>query len=196
MSVEIQEEYKNRVIPALKAAHGYKNVNQVPKIDKVVVNTCVNLNTGDAKQALEDAKNELATITGQKPAETRSKKAISNFKLRKDQAIGAKVTLRGRRMYEFLERLIKTALPRIRDFRGVSTRAFDGNGNYTLGVADQSIFPEIELDRIKRNIGFDVTIVTTARTDAEAKSLLTEMGMPFSDKARLKRAQQQEQPTA
>ena len=196
MSVEIQEEYKNRVIPALKAAHGYTNINQVPKVDKVVVNTCVNLNTGDAKQALEDAKNELATITGQKPAETRSKKAISNFKLRKDQAIGAKVTLRGRRMYEFLERLIKTALPRIRDFRGVSTRAFDGNGNYTLGVSDQSIFPEIELDRIKRNIGFDVTIVTTARTDAEAKSLLTEMGMPFSDKARLKRAQQQEQPAA
>lgn len=197
MPVEIHEEYKNRVIPALKAAHGYKNINQVPKIDKVVVNTCVNLNQGDAKQALEDAKNELATVTGQKPAETRSKKAISNFKLRKDQAIGAKVTLRGRRMYEFLERLIKTALPRIRDFRGVSTRAFDGNGNYTLGVSDQSIFPEIELDRIKRNIGFDVTIVTTARTDAEAKSLLTEMGMPFSDKARLKRAQQQqEQPTA
>ena len=200
MPVEIQEEYKNRVVPALKAAHGYTNINQVPKVDKVVVNTCVNLNQGDAKQALEDAKNELATITGQKPAETKSKKAISNFKLRKDQAIGAKVTLRGRRMYEFLERLIKTALPRIRDFRGVSTRAFDGNGNYTLGVSDQSIFPEIELDRIKRNIGFDVTIVTTARTDAEAKSLLTELGMPFSDKARLKRAQQeqqkQEQPTA
>ena len=196
MPVEIHEEYKNRVIPALKAAHGYTNINQVPKVDKVVVNTCVNLNTGDAKQALEDAKNELATITGQKPAETRSKKAISNFKLRKDQAIGAKVTLRGRRMYEFLERLIKTALPRIRDFRGVSTRAFDGNGNYTLGVSDQSIFPEIELDRIKRNIGFVVTIVTTARTDAEAKSLLTELGMPFSDKARLKRAQQQEQPAA
>ena len=200
MPVEIQEEYKNRVVPALKAAHGYTNINQVPKVDKVVVNTCVNLNTGDAKQALEDAKNELATITGQKPAETKSKKAISNFKLRKDQAIGAKVTLRGRRMYEFLERLIKTALPRIRDFRGVSTRAFDGNGNYTLGVSDQSIFPEIELDRVKRTIGFDVTIVTTARTDAEAKSLLTELGMPFSDKARLKRAQQeqqkQEQPTA
>ena len=199
MPVELLEEYKKRVIPALKATHGYKNVNQVPKVDKVVVNTCVNLNQGDAKQALEDAKNELATVTGQKPAETKSKKAISNFKLRKDQAIGAKVTLRGRRMYEFLERLIKTALPRIRDFRGVSTRAFDGNGNYTLGVSDQSIFPEIELDRIKRNIGFDVTIVTTARTDAEAKSLLTELGMPFSDKARLKRAQQeqqQEKPTA
>jgi large subunit ribosomal protein L5 len=196
MSVELQEEYKGRVIPALTATHGYKNVNQVPKIEKVVVNTCVNLNQGDAKQALEDAKNELATVTGQKPAETRSKKSISNFKLRKDQAIGAKVTLRGRRMYEFLERLIKTALPRIRDFRGVSTRAFDGNGNYTLGVSDQSIFPEIELDRIKRNIGFDVTIVTTARTDAEAKSLLTELGMPFSDKARRQREQQQEKPTA
>jgi len=196
MSVELQEEYKKRVIPALKATHGYQNVNQVPKVDKVVVNTCVNLNQGDAKQALEDAKNELATVTGQKPAETRSKKAISNFKLRKDQAIGAKVTLRGRRMYEFLERLIKTALPRIRDFRGVSTRAFDGNGNYTLGVNDQSIFPEIELDRIKRNIGFDVTIVTTARTDAEAKSLLSELGMPFSDKARRQREQQQEKQTA
>jgi large subunit ribosomal protein L5 len=193
MSVAIHEEYKSRVIPALKATHGYTNINQVPKVDKVVVNTCVNLNQGDAKQALEDAKNELATITGQKPAETRSKKAISNFKLRKDQAIGAKVTLRGRRMYEFLERLIKTALPRIRDFRGVSTRAFDGNGNYTLGVSDQTIFPEIELDRIKRTIGFDVTIVTTARTDAEAKSLLSELGMPFSDKARLRRQQQEQQ---
>lgn len=191
MNVELQQEYIKKVIPALKAAHGYKNVNQVPKVHKVVVNSCVNLNQGDAKQALEDVKNELATVTGQKPAETRSKKAISNFKLRKDQAIGAKVTLRGRRMYEFLERLIKTALPRIRDFRGVSTRAFDGNGNYTLGVSDQSIFPEIELDRIKRNIGFDVTIVTTARTDAEAKSLLSELGMPFSDKARRQREQQQ-----
>ena len=198
MSVELQEHYKSRVIAALQAAHGYKNINQVPKVEKVVVNTCVNLHQGDAKQALEDAKAELATITGQKPAETRSKKSIANFKLRQNQAIGAKVTLRGRRMYEFLERLIKTALPRIRDFRGVSTRAFDGNGNYTLGVADQTIFPEIELDRIKRNIGFDVTIVTTAKTIAEAKSLLTELGMPFSDKARLKRAQQQqqEQPTA
>ena len=131
------------------------------------------------KQALEDAKAELALITGQKPAETRSKKSIANFKLRKDQAIGAKVTLRGARMYEFLERLIKTALPRIRDFRGVSPARFDGNGNYTLGVSDQSIFPEVELDKIKRNIGFDVTIVTTARTNEEAKSLLSELGMPF-----------------
>jgi large subunit ribosomal protein L5 len=138
----------------------------------------------DVKQALEDAKTELALITGQKAAETRAKKSISNFKLRKDQAIGAKVTLRGDRMYEFLERFIKAALPRIRDFRGVSPRGFDGNGNYTLGVSDQSIFPEVELDKIKRNIGFDVTIVTSARTNEEAKSLLSEMGMPFSDRAK------------
>jgi large subunit ribosomal protein L5 len=184
MAVELYQFYKDRVIPALQEKHGYKNVNQVPKIEKVVVNSCVNANT-DVKQGLEDTKAELALITGQKPAETRSKKSIANFKLRQHQAIGAKVTLRGPKMYEFLERLIKTALPRIRDFRGVSTRAFDGNGNYTLGVTDQSIFPEVELDKIKRNIGFDVTIVTTATTNEEAKSLLSELGMPFSDKARL-----------
>jgi large subunit ribosomal protein L5 len=124
-----------------------------------------------------------------------AKKAISNFKLRESQAIGAKVTLRGRIMYEFLERLIKTALPRIRDFRGISPRAFDGQGNYTLGVADQSIFPEIELDRIKKNIGFDVTIVTTASTNAEAKSLLTELGMPFTDKPK-KQAETKAAPAA
>lgn len=184
MAVEFYQFYKDRVIPAMKEKHGYKNVNQVPKIEKVVVNSCVNAST-DVKQGLEDTKTELALITGQKPAETRSKKSIANFKLRQHQPIGAKVTLRGPKMYEFLERLIKTALPRIRDFRGVSTRAFDGNGNYTLGVPDQSIFPEVELDKIKRNIGFDVTIVTTAKTNEEAKSLLSELGMPFSDKARL-----------
>jgi large subunit ribosomal protein L5 len=176
-------EFKTRVIPAMRAKHGYANIHQIPKITKVVVNTCI-ASSSDVKETLEIAKTELTTITGQKPATTVSKKAISNFKLREGQPIGAKVTLRGRIMYEFLERLIKTALPRIRDFRGVSPRAFDGNGNYTLGVADQSIFPEIELDRIKRNVGFDVTIVTTAATNAEAKSLLTEMGMPFSDKVK------------
>ncbi len=178
---EILTDYKTRVLPALREKHGYKNIHQIPKISKVVINTCIG-SAQDTKEALEIAKSELTTISGQRPVTTTSKKAISNFKLRQDQAIGAKVTLRGRIMYEFLERLIKTALPRIRDFRGVSTRAFDGQGNYTLGVADQSIFPEIELDRIKKNIGFDVTIVTTARTNAEAKSLLTEMGMPFVDK--------------
>jgi large subunit ribosomal protein L5 len=184
----LHEEYKSRVIDALRSSQGYTNLHQVPKITKVVVNTCINAGLSDYKQALEDAKNELETITGQKPAETRSKKSIANFKLRQNQAIGAKVTLRGQRMYEFLERLIKTALPRIRDFRGVSTRAFDGQGNYTLGVADQSIFPEIELDKIKRNIGFDVCIVTSAKTNAEAKALLTELGMPFADKGREKKA--------
>jgi large subunit ribosomal protein L5 len=180
---ELLIEYKTRVLPALREKHGYKNVNEIPKISKVVINTCIG-SSPDTKEALEIAKAELTTISGQKPVTTTSKKAISNFKLRDNQAIGAKVTLRGRIMYEFLERLIKTALPRIRDFRGVSVRAFDGNGNYTLGVADQSIFPEIELDRIKRNIGFDVTIVTTANTNAEAKSLLSELGMPFADKAK------------
>jgi large subunit ribosomal protein L5 len=188
MESEFYRDYKERVMPALQKQHGYKNVNQIPRVEKVVVNTSVG-SQADVKQALEDAKAELALITGQRAAETRSKKSIANFKLRKSQAIGAKVTLRGQRMYEFLERLIKAALPRIRDFRGVSPRCFDGHGNYTLGVSDQSIFPEVELDKIKRNIGFDVTIVTTARTNQEAKSLLSEMGMPFSDRARRSAAQ-------
>ncbi|HWY92570.1 MAG TPA: 50S ribosomal protein L5 [Chthoniobacterales bacterium] len=182
MQAELYKEYKDRVVPALREKLSYKNLLQVPKVDKVVVNTCIPAQGSDVKQTLEDAKKELALITGQKPAETKSKKSISNFKLRKGQAIGAKVTLRGDRMYEFLERLIKMALPRIRDFRGISAKAFDGKGNYTLGVKDQSIFPEVELDRIKRNIGFDITIVTTARTNDEAKALLTELGVPFSDK--------------
>ena len=183
MALELLNHYKQHVVPALQQRHGYKNAHQVPRVEKVVVNSCIG-SQPDGKQALEDAKAEVALITGQKPAETRAKKSIANFKLRGDQAIGAKVTLRGNRMYEFLERLIKTALPRIRDFRGVSTRAFDGNGNYTLGVPDQSIFPEVELDKIKRNIGFDITIVTSALTNEEAKSLLTELGMPFTDKGK------------
>ncbi len=182
MQAELYKEYQTRVIPALSERLGYKNVLQVPKVKKVVINTCISANVNDYKQALEDAKKELSVITGQKPAETKSKKSISNFKLRQGQAIGAKVTLRGDRMYEFLERLIKMALPRIRDFRGISPKAFDGNGNYTLGVQDQSIFPEVDLDKIKRNVGFDITIVTTAETNAEAKALLTELGIPFSDK--------------
>lgn len=196
---EILNEYKTRVISALREKHGYKNVHQIPKISKVVVNTCVDAGA-DTKEALEIARTEIGMITGQKPVTTLSKKSIANFKLREGQAIGAKVTLRGRIMYEFLERLIKMSLPRIRDFRGVSPKAFDGNGNYTLGVSDQSIFPEIELDKIKRNIGFDVTIVTTARTNEEAKSLLSELGMPFSDKAKKaparKTEEQQEEATA
>ena len=183
MENEFYRHYKDRVVPALRDRHKYKNVHQIPRVEKVVVNTSVG-SQADLKQAMEEAKTEIGLITGQLPAETRAKKSIANFKLRKDQIIGAKVTLRGDRMYEFLERLIKTALPRIRDFRGVSPRCFDGCGNYTLGVPDQTIFPEIEMDKIKRNIGFDVTIVTTARTDEEAKSLLSELGMPFADRAK------------
>src|SRR5260370_41212431 len=148
MQAELYKEYKDRVVPALREKLGCTNLLQVPKVDKVVVNTCIPAQGSDVKQALEDAKKELALITGQKPAETRSKKSISNFKLRKGQAIGAKGTLRGDRMYEFLERLIKMSLPRIRHFRGLSAKSFDGRGNYTLGVQDQSIFPEVELDRI------------------------------------------------
>jgi large subunit ribosomal protein L5 len=176
---ELQNEYNTRIIPALKEKRGYSNVHQVPRLVKVVINTSI-ASSPDVKAALEIAKDELQLITGQKPVETIAKKAISNFKLRAGQPIGAKVTLRGRLMYEFLERLIKMSLPRIRDFRGVSNKAFDGNGNYTLGVADQSIFPEIELDKIKRNIGFDITIVTSSSSNDEARALLSELGMPFA----------------
>ncbi len=194
---ELLGEYKERVIPALREKHGYKNVLEIPKVSKVVVNCSVGAGS-DSKEALDVAKSEIGLITGQRPIPTLSKKSIANFKLRKGQAIGAKVTLRGRIMYEFLERLIKMSLPRIRDFRGVSTKSFDGNGNYTLGVSDQSIFPEIELDKIKRNIGFDITIVTTARTDEEAKSLLSELGMPFADKAKkpVPKTEEQQEETA
>jgi len=181
MDTELYQEYKDRVVPALKAQRKYANVHQIPKLEKVVINTSVG-KAPDPKAALEIAKDEIALITGQRPVETLAKTSIANFKLRQGQAIGAKVTLRGRNMYEFLERLIKTALPRIRDFRGVPAKSFDGRGNYTLGVSDQSIFPEVELDRIKMNIGFDVTICTSATTDEEAKLLLTELGMPFADR--------------
>jgi len=180
---ELLVEYRERVVPAMREKHGYKNVHEIPKITKVVVNTSIGKAT-DRKETLEIARNEIALITGQRPVTTLSTKSIANFKLRQGEAIGAKATLRGRTMYEFLQRFIRMALPRIRDFRGVPPRAFDGRGNYTLGVKEQSIFPEVELDKIKRNIGFDITIVTTARTNAEAKSLLAEMGMPFTDKAK------------
>ena len=174
-------EYKEKIAPALKASRGYKNVMEIPKISKVVVNCCIGSSV-DTKIALEDAFNEVQMITGQKPIKTVSTKSIANFKLREGQEIGVKVTLRGAIMYEFLERLIRTALPRIRDFRGVSPRAFDGRGNYTLGVKDQTIFPEVELDKVKRNLGMDITIVTTARKNEEAKELLGLFGMPFSDR--------------
>ena len=178
MKNEFFDDYKERVVPALQKAHGYKNPHQVPKVEKVVINTSVG-SQSDVKQALEDAKAELALISGQKPSETRAKKSIANFKLRKEQAIGAKVTLRGEHMYEFLERLIKASLPRIRDFRGVSPEGFDGRGNYSLGLREQVVFPEIDYDKIDKLRGLEVSIVTTARTDDEARSLLTRLGMPF-----------------
>ena len=181
MECKLYQHYKDNVIAALREKRGYANIHQVPRIAKVVLNTCVGSDS-EGKSTLDIARNELAMITGQTPVETRAKQSISNFKLRKGQPLGAKVTLRGVRMYEFLERLITAALPRIRDFRAISTKVFDRQGNYTMGVKDQSIFPEIELDKISRNIGFDICIVTTAKSDAEAKLLLEEMGFPFADR--------------
>lgn len=180
---ELYRYYIDSVVPRLRLKHGYSNPHDIPRIKKVVINSCVSTSISDHKQAIEEIRSEIATISGQAPTETRAKKSIANFKLRKGQVIGVKVTLRGMRMYEFLERLILMGLPRIRDFRGVRSKSFDGHGNYTLGVNDQTIFPEIELDKVKRAVGFDITIVTSALTDLEAKSLLTEIGMPFSDKA-------------
>jgi large subunit ribosomal protein L5 len=174
----LQTFYKEKVVPHLKAKLGLTNIHLIPKIEKVVVNCSVG-SQPDRKQAVEDAVNDVTTITGQKPVVTKSKKSVSNFKLRENEAVGVKVTLRGRIMYEFLERLIKIAIPVIRDFRGVSPRAFDGKGNYTLGISDQSIFPEIKIDEIKRSLGFDVCIVTSANTDDHGRELLRALGMPF-----------------
>jgi large subunit ribosomal protein L5 len=157
---------------------GYDNVNQVPKLEKIVVNMGVGGATQDAK-LLESAVSDLTIITGQKPAITRAKKSIASFKLRQGMAIGAKVTLRGDRMWEFFDRLLSTALPRIRDFRGVSAKAFDGRGNYSLGVGEQLIFPEIDYDKVDKIRGMDITFVTTARTDEECKVLLEQFGFPF-----------------
>ncbi|MED3661722.1 50S ribosomal protein L5 [Ureibacillus sp. FSL K6-8385] len=174
----LKEKYKNEVVPALMNKFQYKSVMQVPKVEKIVVN----MGVGDAVQnpkALDAAVEELAIITGQKPVVTRAKKSIAGFRLRAGMPIGAKVTLRGERMYDFLDKLISIALPRVRDFRGVSKKAFDGRGNYTLGVKEQLIFPEIDYDKISKVRGMDIVIVTTANTDEEARELLTQFGMPF-----------------
>jgi large subunit ribosomal protein L5 len=178
MTPELLTLYKTKVVPALQSELGLENVHQVPKLEKIVVNCSVG-KEADRKQAIEDAVKDMALITGQKPIVTMSKKAIANFKLRAGEAIGVKVTLRGNRMYDFMLRLLFTAIPRVRDFRGINPRAFDGHGNYTLGIAEQSIFPEIELDKIKRSLGFDVTFVTTTDNDDHARALLRAMGMPF-----------------
>ncbi len=179
MKTRLYQKYVQEVVPALKEKHKYSNPHQVPRMEKIVVNMGVSASL--EKSAIDDAAKDLALITGRKPAISKSRHSIANFKLRQGQPIGCHVTLRREVMYEFFDRLIATALPRIRDFRGLSPRSFDGRGSYSLGVGDQTIFPEIELDKIKRQQGMDITIVTSARTDAEALDLLKLMGMPFAE---------------
>ncbi|MEB2343354.1 MAG: 50S ribosomal protein L5 [Deltaproteobacteria bacterium] len=178
MAPRLQERYRQEVVGKLSQEFGYKNVHQVPKVEKVVVNMGVGAATQNAK-LLEKAVEELTAITGQKPLVRRARKSIANFKLRQGQAIGAMVTLRGDRMWEFLDRLLTVALPRVRDFKGVSAKAFDGRGNYTLGIREQIIFPEVNYDAVEKISGLNVTVCTTARNDAEGKALLGHLGMPF-----------------
>jgi large subunit ribosomal protein L5 len=177
----MQEKYNNDVVPALRKAFDLKNVMEVPRIQKVVVNIGMG-EAMDNPKAMEAAVNDLTIITGQKPVMTKARKSIANFKLREGRLIGTKVTLRGDRMWSFLDRLMNTALPRVRDFRGVSGNAFDGRGNYTLGLRDQLIFPEVEYDKIDKLRGMEVTIVTTAKNDDQARTMLQLLGMPFSKK--------------
>jgi large subunit ribosomal protein L5 len=180
MKSRLYTKYNSEVVPALKTKHNYSNVHQIPQLVKIVVNMGVSASL--EKGAVEDAARDLTMITGRKPAINMSRHAIANFKLRENQQIGCRVTLRKDAMYEFFDRLVSTALPRIRDFRGLSPRKFDGRGNYTFGVADQTIFPEIELDKIKRTQGMDITIVTNGKSDAQAMDMLKLMGFPFAEK--------------
>lgn len=180
--VRAKEKYKKEIVPNLMKKFGYKNINQVPKIAKV----SLNMGVGDGKQdskLLDSAMNDMTVIAGQKPAKTKAKKAISNFKLREGMDIGCRVTLRRKYMYEFLDRFISIAIPRIRDFRGLSDSSFDGRGNYSVGIKEQIIFPEINVDKIDRIRGLDITIVTTANSDEEAYELLKSFGMPFRKQA-------------
>jgi large subunit ribosomal protein L5 len=179
MKARLYDKYMKEVVPALKQKRQYKNVHQVPKLEKIVVNMGVSASL--EKGAIDDAAKDLAMITGRKPVISKSRKSIANFKLREGMPIGCRVTLRRDAMYEFFDRLVAVTLPRIRDFRGTSPRSFDGRGNYSLGIADQTVFPEIELDKIKRQQGMDVTIVTSAQNDEEARELLKMMGMPFAE---------------
>ncbi len=175
----LREQYENEIVDALMKKFGYKNKMQVPKLDKIVVN----MGVGEAKEnakILESAASDLETITGQKAVLTKAKNSIANFKIREGMAIGCKVTLRGEKMYEFLDRLVNLALPRVRDFRGVNPNSFDGRGNYALGIKEQIIFPEIEYDKVDKVRGMDVIFVTTAKTDEEARELLTQFGMPYA----------------
>ena len=177
-NARLRQLYKERVVPALVKEFGYKNVMAVPRIDKVSVNIGLGEATQNAK-LMDGAVNELGQIAGQKPVVTKAKKSIAAFKLREGMAIGAMVTLRGDRMFEFLDRLMNVALPRVRDFRGVSSKSFDGRGNYTLGIKDQLIFPEIDYNKVEKVKGMNISITTTAKTDAEGLALLKQMGMPF-----------------
>lgn len=178
MQPALKAIYKDKVVTGLKEKFGYANVHQIPSIEKVVLN-CGFGREDDRKAAAENIIEDLGKITGQRAVPTRAKNAISNFKLRVDDVIGARVTLRGVRMWEFLDRFINVASPTIRDFRGLSVKSFDGRGNYTIGISDHTIFPEIELEKVNRQIGFDLTIVTSAKTDDEAREMLTLLGIPF-----------------
>lgn len=177
----LKDKYLGEIVPALKEKFSYKSVMQVPKIEKICINKGMGIAVSD-KKLIDIALEEITTISGQKAVSTKSKKAISNFKLRENMPIGVRVTLRGDKMYEFLDRLMNIALPRVRDFRGVSAKGFDGRGNYTLGVKEQIIFPEISIDKVNKISGMDITFVTTAKTDEESYELLKAMGMPFSTK--------------
>jgi len=174
------QHYKDKVVPALTKKLGYTNPHQVPRLEKIVVTSCMG-KAPDRKVAVDDAVVEISKITGQKPSVTFSKKAVANFKLRENEPLGARVTLRGTQMWEFLHRFINVTAPNIRDFRGISPKSFDGRGNYACGFPDQTIFPEIEIDQVKRQIGFDLIFVTSAPTDKEGRELLIELGMPFRD---------------
>lgn len=176
--VRLKDLYFNEIVPAMEKKFGYKNIMEVPKLEKIVIN----MGVGEAKdnpKVLESATKDLEAITGQKPVVTKAKKSIANFKIRQGMSIGCKVTLRGDRMYEFTDRLINLALPRVRDFRGVSPDSFDGRGNYALGIKEQLIFPEIDYDKVDKVRGMDIIFVTTAKTDEEARELLSGFGMPF-----------------
>lgn len=179
MKPRLYQRYLENVRSALMEKRKYKNVHQVPRLEKIVLNMGVSASL--EKGAVEDAAKDLSLITGRKPVVAKARKSIANFKLREGQPVGCHVTLRREVMYEFFDRLVAAALPRIRDFRGLSTRSFDGRGNYSLGVSDQTIFPEVDLDKVKRQQGMDITIVTTAETDEEALDLLKMMGMPFAE---------------
>ncbi len=173
--------YKDKIVPALKEKHSYSNPHQVPRLEKIVVTTHVGRYINDRKAAVEDAVEEITRITGQKPSVSFARKSVANFKVREGEAVGARVTLRGNQMWEFLDRFINVTAPNIRDFRGISPKSYDGQGNYAVGFADQAIFPEIELDKIKRQIGFDLIFVTSASSNQEAHSLLSQLGMPFRE---------------